>query len=221
MKRGIVAVFLLVFWSVVCERVSAARAGAASRRRSRGPAAAGIPRPSEGAAGCTRPRQGDLRCELRFLSRLRCRRRRGWPEPVAVRRRPGRPVRRVDCAHRSWRATGQRDAAHRTFPISQISDIAIMVAQSEGREPHPPRRPISISSEGDAKAAGEAYFQKTMCASCHSVTGDLKGFASKIPNPRSAAADLDVAGRRRRPRPGRPSATRCSCLDCKVPPVKQ
>ena len=31
---------------------------------------------------------------------------------------------------------------------------------------------------GDAKA-GEAYFQKT-CASCHSISGDLKGIASRI-----------------------------------------
>lgn len=36
---------------------------------------------------------------------------------------------------------------------------------------------------GDAKA-GEIYFQKT-CASCHSVTGDLKGFASKMPTPKT------------------------------------
>jgi cytochrome c oxidase cbb3-type subunit 3 len=35
---------------------------------------------------------------------------------------------------------------------------------------------------GDAKA-GEAVF-KTKCASCHSVTGDLKGIASKIPDPK-------------------------------------
>jgi cytochrome c oxidase cbb3-type subunit 3 len=36
---------------------------------------------------------------------------------------------------------------------------------------------------GDAKA-GEMYFQKT-CASCHSVTDDLKGFAAKMPNPKT------------------------------------
>jgi mono/diheme cytochrome c family protein len=35
---------------------------------------------------------------------------------------------------------------------------------------------------GDA-GAGEKYFQKT-CASCHSVTGDLKGFAAKMPTPK-------------------------------------
>ena len=36
---------------------------------------------------------------------------------------------------------------------------------------------------GDAKA-GEVYFQKT-CSSCHSTTGDLKGFAAKMPNPKT------------------------------------
>ena len=41
--------------------------------------------------------------------------------------------------------------------------------------------PPSILS-GDAKA-GEAVF-KTKCASCHSVTGDLKGLASKVSEPK-------------------------------------
>jgi mono/diheme cytochrome c family protein len=36
---------------------------------------------------------------------------------------------------------------------------------------------------GDAKA-GEQTF-KTMCSSCHSVTGDLKGIASKITDPKA------------------------------------
>ena len=36
---------------------------------------------------------------------------------------------------------------------------------------------------GDA-AAGEQYF-KTTCAGCHSVTGDLKGIASKITDPKA------------------------------------
>lgn len=35
---------------------------------------------------------------------------------------------------------------------------------------------------GDAKA-GEAYFQKT-CATCHSVTNDLKGIGAKFANPK-------------------------------------
>ena len=36
---------------------------------------------------------------------------------------------------------------------------------------------------GDAKA-GEAYFART-CASCHSVTGDLKGIATRISDPKT------------------------------------
>jgi cytochrome c oxidase cbb3-type subunit 3 len=42
--------------------------------------------------------------------------------------------------------------------------------------------PLSILV-GDAKA-GQQTFQ-TMCASCHSVTGDLKGIASKITDPKA------------------------------------
>ena len=65
---------------------------------------------------------------------------------------------------------------------AQIQDIAawlhsIKVASrtesSEGK--------INIVT-GDAKA-GEVAFGKT-CGSCHSVTGDLKGFATKFPEPR-------------------------------------
>ncbi|MEO8372093.1 MAG: c-type cytochrome, partial [Candidatus Solibacter sp.] len=44
---------------------------------------------------------------------------------------------------------------------------------------------------GDAKA-GEAYFAKG-CASCHSITGDLKGYAAKYPDPR-ALQNAWVAG---------------------------
>lgn len=46
---------------------------------------------------------------------------------------------------------------------------------------------------GDAKA-GEAYFAKG-CAGCHSVTGDLKGFAAKFDDPR-ALQNAWVAGSR-------------------------
>jgi cytochrome c oxidase cbb3-type subunit 3 len=41
--------------------------------------------------------------------------------------------------------------------------------------------PINILT-GDA-SAGQVFFQKT-CASCHSVTGDLKGFATRFPDPK-------------------------------------
>jgi cytochrome c oxidase cbb3-type subunit 3 len=55
---------------------------------------------------------------------------------------------------------------------------------------------------GDAKA-GETYFAKA-CANCHSVAGDLKGIATKYPEPRSlqnawfagAAAANPFGGRR-------------------------
>jgi len=45
------------------------------------------------------------------------------------------------------------------------------------------RNPIPNVLVGDAKA-GEVYF-KAKCGSCHSVTGDLKGLASRIPEPKT------------------------------------
>lgn len=54
---------------------------------------------------------------------------------------------------------------------------------------------------GDAKA-GADYFQKT-CASCHSVTGDLKGIAAKVTDPKQLqnAFLIGASGR------ARPNAT--------------
>lgn len=49
-----------------------------------------------------------------------------------------------------------------------------------GRDPARMRPPSIVV--GDA-AAGARYFQRT-CASCHSVTGDLKGLAAKYADPR-------------------------------------
>ena len=68
---------------------------------------------------------------------------------------------------------------------------------------------------GDAKA-GEAYFQKT-CASCHSVTGDLKGFASKMPNPKTLQQTwmLPGGGGGRGPgRSWRTAAAGATCTSC-------
>lgn len=61
---------------------------------------------------------------------------------------------------------------------TQVADIAgfihsLPVSGNEGSR----MVPLTILV-GDAKA-GEAYFQKT-CASCHAVSGDLKGIASRI-----------------------------------------
>ncbi len=66
---------------------------------------------------------------------------------------------------------------------AQISDIAawlhsLKVSSRSG----PPDKPIDIVV--GKVDAGKAYFQQT-CASCHSVTGDLAGIASKFPNPRA------------------------------------
>jgi cytochrome c oxidase cbb3-type subunit III len=69
-----------------------------------------------------------------------------------------------------------------SFSREQAGDVAAFIhtfraaGYDESRE-----RPPSILV-GDAKA-GEAYFN-SKCASCHSATGDLRGIASHIPDPR-------------------------------------
>jgi cytochrome c oxidase cbb3-type subunit III len=80
---------------------------------------------------------------------------------------------------------GRPDAGMPKFELNtaQIADIAAFIhsfrvaGYDASRE-----KPISILV-GDAKA-GEAYF-KTKCASCHSATGDLHGFAAKFEEPRA------------------------------------
>ena len=67
-------------------------------------------------------------------------------------------------------------------PDAQINDIAAwlhslkVLSYAVG-----PEVPINIVT-GDA-SAGQAFFQK-ICASCHSVTGDLKGIATRFPDPK-------------------------------------
>ena len=64
--------------------------------------------------------------------------------------------------------------------------IHSILATTGGQGSPPGRNPVGVQLNvlvGDAKA-GEAYFAKG-CANCHSVTGDLKGYASKSPDPRS------------------------------------
>ncbi len=70
------------------------------------------------------------------------------------------------------------------FPLTlaQISDIAAYIHDFKvGGYDISRMVPPSILV-GDA-AAGQAYFQAT-CASCHSVTGDLKGFGAKFSDPK-------------------------------------
>ena len=68
------------------------------------------------------------------------------------------------------------------IPINdaQIEDVAAWLHSIKVASRTEPEK-INIVT-GDAKA-GEVYFQKT-CASCHSVTGDLKGLASRIHDPK-------------------------------------
>jgi cytochrome c oxidase cbb3-type subunit 3 len=49
---------------------------------------------------------------------------------------------------------------------------------------------------GDA-SAGQAYFA-TKCSSCHSPTGDLKGIAARIPDPKTLQTTWVTGGARRR-----------------------
>ena len=71
------------------------------------------------------------------------------------------------------------------FPLTQaqISDIAAyMHSFKVGGYDISRMTPQSILV-GDAKA-GQVYFQ-AKCASCHSVSGDLKGIGAKIPDPKT------------------------------------
>jgi cytochrome c oxidase cbb3-type subunit 3 len=79
---------------------------------------------------------------------------------------------------------GRIDQGMPKFPMTnaQVADIAAFlhnfrVAGYDASRMKPPTILV-----GDA-AAGEVYF-KAKCASCHSVTGDLKGISAKYAEPR-------------------------------------
>ena len=79
---------------------------------------------------------------------------------------------------------GRPDAGMPKFPLTnpQIADIAAFVHSFRvGGYDASRNRPPTILV-GDAKA-GQAYFQ-TKCASCHSVTGDLKGIGARFDDPK-------------------------------------
>ena len=72
--------------------------------------------------------------------------------------------------------------------------IHSILATTGGQGSPPGRNPVGLDLKilvGDAKA-GQAYFARA-CANCHSVTGDLKGFAAKYPDAR-ALQNAWVAG---------------------------
>jgi len=69
------------------------------------------------------------------------------------------------------------------FSAAEAADLAAYIHEFRVSSRDPGRmRPPSVVV-GDAKA-GQAYFQ-AKCGSCHSVTGDLKGIATRLSDPRS------------------------------------
>ena len=69
--------------------------------------------------------------------------------------------------------------------IAAIAEYLHSVLAQGGRQGRPPVDDTVAPEKvlvGDA-AAGQAYFQAT-CNSCHAVTGDLKGIASRVADPR-------------------------------------
>jgi cytochrome c oxidase cbb3-type subunit 3 len=66
---------------------------------------------------------------------------------------------------------------------AQVTDVAAWLHSLKVASRTDPNENNIDIVRGDAKA-GEVYFQKT-CASCHSATGDLKGFAAKMPTPKT------------------------------------
>jgi cytochrome c oxidase cbb3-type subunit 3 len=69
--------------------------------------------------------------------------------------------------------------------VTAIAEYIHSVAAQGGRQGRPPVDDTVLPERvlvGDANA-GQAYFQ-AKCSSCHSVTGDLKGVASRVPDPR-------------------------------------
>ena len=80
---------------------------------------------------------------------------------------------------------GRTDRGMPKFTLSgaEIADIAAFIHSFgiSSRDPARMRPPNIVV--GEAKA-GEAFF-KAKCSSCHSVTGDLKGIATRISDPRT------------------------------------
>ena len=80
-------------------------------------------------------------------------------------------------------AEGRTGMPKFSLTAAQLADIAAFIHSFRVSGYDTARnRPTNIVV-GDAKA-GEAYF-KAKCASCHSITGDLKGFGGKFTDPRS------------------------------------
>lgn len=84
----------------------------------------------------------------------------------------------------------------------QISDIAAFIHSFRVGGYDVSRMTPPTIVTGDAKS-GEAYFKQT-CAGCHSVTGDLKGIASRVADPKALQQTWLMPG----PRFGQPGPSR-------------
>ena len=105
---------------------------------------------------------------------------------------------------------GRGDMPKINLTAAQVTDVAAFVHSFLVAGYDPSRnQPPSILT-GDAKA-GEAAF-KEKCASCHSATGDLKGVASKIPDPKLLQNNFVMPG-------GAGRGGRGPASPVKVPPV--
>jgi cytochrome c oxidase cbb3-type subunit 3 len=104
------------------------------------------------------------------------------------------------------------------FNKTQISEIAAYIHSFKvGGYDISRMTPPSILV-GDAKA-GEVYFQST-CASCHSITGDLKGIGAKIADPKVLQNTFIMpGGGGRGPRGGGPSLVNVPPTTVTVTPV--
>jgi mono/diheme cytochrome c family protein len=100
---------------------------------------------------------------------------------------------------------GRMDQGMPKFPLSaaQCADVAAFIhsfrvaGYDESRN-----KPLSILT-GDA-TAGQAYFQ-AKCATCHNVTADLKGIASRFADPRDLQQRFLMPGTGRGQRPVAPT----------------
>jgi cytochrome c oxidase cbb3-type subunit 3 len=70
--------------------------------------------------------------------------------------------------------------------IRAIAEYIHSVAAKSPRQgmPPPTDTPVELNVLVGEAAAGEAFFA-SKCASCHSVTGDLQGIATRMPDPKS------------------------------------
>lgn len=106
----------------------------------------------------------------------------------------------------SRQSTGMPAIRMSAADAKAVSAYVRSVLATIGRQGMPP----SIGREAPSvlvgnAAEGKAYFA-TKCANCHSVTGDLKGIATRISDPK-ALQNTWVAGSRRTARFGGPAAS--------------